>query len=49
MAKMNIREPKERLDTCKLSLKWLFSIKNYTYDPTSKFQELETGCDYSKH
>jgi len=42
MAKMNDRVPKERLGTSRLNQVFL---KIYLYDPTSKFQEWETGFD----
>ena len=42
MAKMNDRVPKERLGTSRLNDVFL---KIYSYDPTSKFQELEIGSD----
>jgi len=43
MAKMNDRVPKERLGTSRLNHVFL---KIYLYDdPTSKFQEQETGSD----
>ena len=42
MAKMNDRQPKERLGTSKFNEAFL---KTYQYDPTSKFQELEIGSN----
>jgi len=42
MAKMNDRVPKKRLGRSRFNNVFL---KFYLYEPTSKFQELEIGCD----